>query len=429
MCSLSACQHLNVPVQSAEILAINVGGDTIIGADAITYQSDQALVTGGDARQISEIRGTQIPQIYQTYRSGTFELGVPMQKGAYDISLLFAEPDEIAVGERIFDVLIEGEPRIEHLDVQAARSDQIHAAFSHTIPAVTVNDGQLDLSFQAHTGKPILSGVVIRRHTPVDRSNLNLVWSDEFNRDGALDPNLWTHEIWKARTVNDEAQAYTDRPRNVRIEDGKLIIEAHKEAYDGAAYTSARIHSAGKGDLFYGRIEVRAKLPMGGGTWPAIWMMPTDRQRYAEVCSGPQDWDNDGFCAGWPNSGEIDIMEHVGNDPGVVHGTVHTKAYYWVNGKQRKGSVRPEAAGDAFHVYAIYWTEDRLVVSVDDTVYFTYLREDGADWQAWPFDHPYHLILNLAVGGNWGGADGGITASDFPQRLEIDYVRAYAWPE
>ena len=265
----------------------------------------------------------------------------------------------------------------------------------------------------------------MRQRQPTDTSPWALLWSDEFNKDGAVDADKWNIETWPARKVNNEDQTYTTRAKNLRIKDGLLVIEAHKEDYAGAKYSSARINSAGKMDILYGKLEVRARLPKGQGTWPAIWMMPTDPFRYATNC-GPSkvDWQGNGACDAWPNSGEIDIMEHVGYDPNIVHGTVHTKDYVWVHWSQRKGSIKLDNVHENFYRYGLEWTPDSLTTTVNDVPYFTYYR-DSDDWASWPFNHPFHVILNLAIGGDWGRAGGPIDNSAFPLRLEIDYVRAY----
>ncbi len=236
-----------------------------------------------------------------------------------------------------------------------------------------------------------------------------LVWSDEFDYTGLPDTDRWGYDVGGDGWGNSEAQFYTEsRAENARVENDVLVIEARKENVGGNAYTSARLVSRGKGDWTYGRIEVRAKLPSGRGTWPAIWMLPTD-------------WIyGDG---GWPDNGEIDIMEHVGFDPGRVHGSVHVNAFNHLLGNQ-KSSVKTVAdAETAFHVYAIEWTPGQLDFFIDETVYFRYVN-DNRGWTTWPFDHAFHLILNVAVGGTWGGQQG-IDDSIFPQRMEVDYVRVY----
>jgi beta-glucanase (GH16 family) len=324
----------------------------------------------------------------------------------------------------MFRVRAEGELVIDSLDVRGARDGKHHSALTRTATNVAVADGQLDLTFDALVGEPILNAVVVRQKVE-DTRDWTLVWEDEFDIDGAPDSLRWTPNIWPARKVNDEDQAYTDRRENVRVENGHLILEAHKEDYDGASYTSGRIHTQGKGDILYGRVEVRAKLPAGQGTWPAIWMLPSDPYRYATTCSDPDEWQGSPTCDAWPNSGEIDIMEHVGYDMNNVHGTVHNKAYYWINWEQRKGSVETVDATEAFHVYALEWTPERIDMFFDGARYFTYVNE-GTGWRAWPYDHPFNLILNVAVGGYWGRAGGPIDDTVFPVRMEVDYVRVFA---
>jgi len=231
------------------------------------------------------------------------------------------------------------------------------------------------------------------------------VWSDEFDK-SYIDPTKWSHEVNGDGGGNNELQYYTDLPTNSFIQDGKLIIKAIYENYQNRSFTSARIRSAQKGDWLYGRIEVKAKLPTGLGTWPAIWMLSTD-------------WSY----GGWPESGEIDIMEHVGYNPNVVHGSIHTLAYNHTIGTQKTATLPVPTATTDFHIYAIEWFEDHMDFYIDKNKYFTVTNENKG-WQYWPFDKRFHLILNLAVGGNWGGAQG-VEPADFPAQMEIDYVRIY----
>jgi len=232
-----------------------------------------------------------------------------------------------------------------------------------------------------------------------------LVWNDEF--DGQyINPNKWSWEINGDGGGNNELQYYTGSPTNSFIDNGKLIIKAIKENYNGKEYTSARLRSKDKGDWLYGRIEISAKVPTGRGTWPAIWMLSTD-------------WSY----GGWPESGEIDIMEHVGYDPNVIHGSIHTKAYNHTIGTQKTATMNIPTATTAFHKYAIEWFSDHIDFYIDQYKYFTFNNENSG-WQKWPFDKRFHLILNLAVGGNWGGVQG-IDANAFPAQMEVDYVRVY----
>jgi len=247
-----------------------------------------------------------------------------------------------------------------------------------------------------------------------------MVWQDEFNGP-EIDTAVWSFENGFIR--NQELQYYTqNRPQNARIEKGVLIIEAHKETFanpefdpngnnwktsrEQADYTSASLTTRGNKEWQYGRIEVRAQLPTGTGTWPAIWMLGQNLKR-----------------VGWPQCGEIDIMENVGFDPDVIHGTVHTQAYNHVKGTQRGNKINIEKPYERFYVYAIEWTPDKIDFFVGDTCHFTFINEHKSDAE-WPFDQPFHLKLNLAIGGGWGGKQG-IDETIFPQRLLIDYVRVY----
>jgi len=240
-----------------------------------------------------------------------------------------------------------------------------------------------------------------------------LIWSDEFDYEGLPNSQKWGYDVGGHGWGNNELQFYTEnRIENSWVTGGVLYVQARREQYSGSEYTSARLISKGKGDWTYGRFEIRARLPEGRGTWPAIWMLPTD-------------WTyGDG---GWPDNGEIDIMEHVGYNPGVIHASTHTDSYNHRLGTQKTATINMPDAQDEFHIYSLEWSADTIHVFIDSTKYFTQVN-DGSGWQAWPFDKDFHLILNLAIGGDWGGVQG-IDNSIFPQRLEIDYVRVYEWVE
>jgi len=237
-----------------------------------------------------------------------------------------------------------------------------------------------------------------------------LVWSDEFEHPGLPDSTRWAYDVGDGCPGlcgwgNEELQFYTDRRReNARVEDGHLVIEARKEPAGARAYTSARLVTRGRADWTYGRFEIRARLPSGRGTWPALWMLPTGNAY-----------------GGWPASGEIDIMEHVGFAPDSVHGSVHTAAYNHIRRTQSTARIAVPDAERAFHVYAVEWTPARIDFFVDGTRYHSFANEHTGP-EAWPFDRPFHLILNVAVGGMWGGMRG-VDETIWPQRLVVDYVR------
>jgi beta-glucanase (GH16 family) len=251
--------------------------------------------------------------------------------------------------------------------------------------------------------------VTLPQSTSTGPGARKLVWADEFDKAGLPDTTKWAYETGGNGWGNNEKQFYTSRrPENARIENGKLIIEARKEAYQGNQYTSARLLTRGKQTWTYGRIEARAKLPKGVGTWPAVWMLGTNLAR-----------------VGWPLGGEIDIMEHVGFDEGVVHGTIHSEAYNHVKKTEKGGSITVKDATSEFHTYAIDWTADQIDFYVDDQKYYSVQKATlGSSEAQWPFDQPFYLLLNVAVGGNWGGQKG-IDETIWPQRMEVDYVRVY----
>jgi len=236
-----------------------------------------------------------------------------------------------------------------------------------------------------------------------------LVWSDEFDYSGLPDAKKWSFDVEGNASGwgNNEDQFYTkDRLENTEVKGGFLTITARREDFQGKKYTSARLRTATKGDWLYGRMEIRAKLPEGRGMWPAIWMLPTD-------------W----HYGGWPASGEIDIMENVGYDPYVIVASAHTQAYNHVQGTQKNNKITIPDCYAKFHVYAVEWEATEYRVYVDNQLYFTF-KNEGTGFKEWPFDQRFHLLLNVAVGGNWGG-NKGIDDTIFPKSMVVDYVRVY----
>jgi beta-glucanase (GH16 family) len=244
---------------------------------------------------------------------------------------------------------------------------------------------------------------VVRK--PFDPAQWKLVWQDEFNSGEAPNPKYWSYEVGYIR--NQEAQYYTqDRRENARIENGKLIIEARRDNWEGKPITSASVTTKGKRPFLYGRMVVRAKVPTGRGTWPAIWTLGENIDQ-----------------VGWPKSGELDILENVGYDPDTVHANIHTEAYNHVKKTGKGSSIKNVKPYEAFHEYAVEWYPDRIEFFFDSSRYFVF-RKEGPGEDVWPFDKPQYLILNLAIGGAWGGQQG-IDETKFPHRFEIDWVRYY----
>ena len=234
-----------------------------------------------------------------------------------------------------------------------------------------------------------------------------LVWSDEFNTGSTPDTTKWMYNIGTGSNGwgNNEAQYYTSDATNARIENGNLVIEARKESKGGKNYTSARMITQGKASWTYGRFEIRAKLPKGVGTWPAIWMLGDNITT-----------------VGWPTCGEIDIMEHVGKEQDMVLWSTHSKLNNWSLGTQKTNKSIIEGVSTDFHIYKMEWSKDYIQFFVDGKLYYTSPNEGkGSDY--YPFNAPQFLLLNLAIGGNLGGPT--INDAIFPCRMEVDYVRVY----
>lgn len=235
-----------------------------------------------------------------------------------------------------------------------------------------------------------------------------LVWSDEFNGD-SLNLDDWNIEENGYGGGNNELQYYKDE--NVTLEDGHLVIKARKESFANHDYTSGRINTKYNQYFKYGIFEIRAKLPSGKGTWPAGWLLP-EFSSYGT----------------WPNSGEIDIFEHVGYEENVIHGTVHTESYNHNKGTQKGGQFTDFSdVTSEFHTYKIEWLPNKIIFYIDDIEYYTYDHTkfvSCAKENIWPFNRSFFIILNVAIGGDWGGAQG-IDDTIFPTEMRVDYVRVY----
>ncbi len=236
-----------------------------------------------------------------------------------------------------------------------------------------------------------------------ESSTWEMVWSEEFDYTGIPSETSWEYETGYVR--NKELQYYTDQERNVQVENGSCVIRAILE--NGDSITSGSINTFGKMDFLYGRIEVNAKIPSALGSWPAIWLLGTNRKD-----------------VGWPACGETDIMEHVGYDPLKIHANIHTKAYNHVLGTNKGQMIVVDSPWTDFHIYALEWYEDHMDFFYDDSLYFSYHNDGTGNNDTWPFDKPQYLLLNLAYGGSWGGLKG-VDTSLLPLTFEIDYVRYY----
>ena len=242
---------------------------------------------------------------------------------------------------------------------------------------------------------------------------LVLTWSDEFNGpDGSLpDPKKWVIETGGGGWGNNELETYTNRAQNVHIQNENLVITSIKETLTGAdgvtrPYTSARIKTAKLFEQKYGRFEARIKIPQGQGMWPAFWMLGNDIEK-----------------AGWPASGEIDIMENIGKEPSTVHGTIHGPGYSGDKGPSAAYTLPSGKFADDYHVFAVEWEPAAIRFYVDDNLYVTRTPADLPAGTKWVYDHPFFILLNVAVGGDWPGNPDQTTV--FPQTMLVDYVRVY----
>lgn len=234
----------------------------------------------------------------------------------------------------------------------------------------------------------------------------DLIWSDEFDYNGLPDESKWGYDLIDPSNDgwgNHEKQDYSNNLKNARVENGVLIIEAHKDRY----YSSARLVTRNKADWKYVKIDVKAKMPTGRGVWPAIWFMPTDNV---------YGW--------WPRSGEIDIVEMVGFDPCIVHSSFITNEYNWRLGREKSIWAEIEVPYEKFHVYSLEWDPDKAIILVDGIPAITFENDGLHKSTTWPFDQKFYLIMNIAIGGDWGGLFG-VDPTIFPQQMVVDYVRVY----
>lgn len=231
-----------------------------------------------------------------------------------------------------------------------------------------------------------------------------LVWQDEFEGD-EVNRDDWAFDLGRGSGGwgNHELQWYTDRPENIRTEDGILIIEAREEEFLRGDYTSGRMKTEGQHSWTYGRFEARIQIPFGQGIWPAFWLLGTEG-------------------GNWPNNGEIDVMENIGREPHIVHGTIHGPGYSGANGVGNPYRQASAPFSDDFHIYAVEWEAETIRWYVDDALTFTVTANDVPG--DWVYDHPFFIIINLAVGGDWPGDPNETTT--FPQQMRVDYVRVYA---
>ena len=285
-----------------------------------------------------------------------------------------------------------------------AELESISGDYEYTYTNPGINTYTIYVYAYSSTGHSISTSESITVY--VEESDPVASWSEEFNIDGLPNSENWIYEIGTGCPDlcgwgNGESQYYTDRVENVKVENGLLKITAKTESYNGSNYTSARIISRDKYEFQYGRVDIRAKLPTGAGTWPALWMLGANHQS-----------------VGWPACGEVDIMEHWGHNPTVISGAIHTPDSFgdtWT-----KGETIVSDYSTQFHIYSINWTSEKIEFFVDDNIFYTYNPSPKTETN-WPFDAPAFFILNVAMGGSWFDIDPNFVEST----MEVDYIRVY----
>jgi hypothetical protein len=395
------------------VTRIVAGPSTLVDARGHRWLPDSGHLGGQSSVTSAGIEGTSSQGIYQHERWGMrgYIIQVPAS-ATYAINLYLAETRFSRPRQRVFDVTAEGVVKASNVDIveSAGRNHAYHVSFT-----AAVTDGQLDLGFINKIDQAKVNGIEVaflRRSTVSPR----LVWSDEFNgaRNSPVDSHRWRHETGGAWGEG-ELQSYTSRRSNSHQDGrGRLMIVARAERFRGMDsitrdHTSARISTQGRYSFRYGTFEARLRMPVGRGLWPAFWALGDDIDE-----------------VGWPECGEIDVMEHLGQEPTTATGTIHgprddggADADY----KPGRSVVHTTPLAQEFHTYGAQWLPGSIQLSFDGRPYWSITAADLPAGSRWVFDHPFFLILNIAVGGEWAGSPDASTT--FPQALLVDYVRVY----
>jgi beta-glucanase (GH16 family) len=393
------------------VARIVAGPRPLVDARGHRWLPDSGYLGGWSSVTNARIEGTSSQSIYQHERWGMGGYLIPVPAPAtYAINLYLAETTFSTPGQRVFDVSAEGVVTASDVDIieAAGRNHAYHVSF--TAP---VTDGRLDLGFVDKIDHAKVNGIEVAflRHSTAAR---RLVWSDEFNGvpNSSVDGRRWRHETGGA-WGDGELQSYTPRKTNSHQDGrGRLRIVARAERFRGTDsitrdYTSARISTKDRYSFRYGLFEARLQMPVGRGVWPAFWALGTDIDR-----------------VGWPRCGEIDVMEHLGQEPTTASGTIHgprddggANADY----KPGRSVVHTTPLARAFHTYGVQWLPGSIQFSFDGRPYWSITAADLPEGSRWVFDHPFFLVLNIAIGGPWAGRPDASTT--FPQALLVDYVR------
>jgi beta-glucanase (GH16 family) len=392
---------------------ISTSPRAFVDAAGRRWSPDAGYLGGRSAVTDAHVEGTSSPAIYRHERSGMRAYRVPVPApGTYAVDLYLAETTFSQPGQRVFDVSAEGRVAASGVDIVAA-AGRNHA--HHVIFTVAVTDGRLDLGFLGEVRDAKVNGIevaFVRSSTAARR----LVWSDEFDgpENAPVDRRRWRHEVGGAWGEG-ELQAYTSRAANAHQDGrGNLVIVTRAERFRAADavtrdYTSARLSTKGTFSFRYGTFEARLRTPAGKGLWPAFWALGTDIDR-----------------SGWPACGEIDVMENLGHEPRKASGTLHGPRSGGVAGEDYEPGFSVAHAAplsQGFHTYAVRWLPGSIEFLFDGRRYGAITPADLPAGSRWVFDHPFYLVLNVAVGGRWAGSPDATTT--FPQAMYVDHVRVY----
>jgi beta-glucanase (GH16 family) len=405
-----AAQPATDPAVAAGTWRISTSSRPVYDALGHVWRADAFATGGRRERPAIAPRHTASPQLYRTRRAGVPGYSIPVgRSGTYAVVIYLAEDGDVPVGSALFDVLAEG----RRVGTVVGRTTNAGLP-NHVVFTAPVRDGRLDLRFAARRSAPQVSAIKVTR---MSRSAAPAAtrWRDEFAGPAgrSVDRRRWAFDLGVGGTPgwgNDELQTYTSRRENIALDGaGHLAITARREQHadaDGVtrSYTSARIQTHGRYAFTYGAVAARLKMPAGGGIWPSFWAVGDNVYR-----------------VGWPKAGEIDVVEILHSDPMLAWGSLHGPAPgggpFAVS--REVALAQPATAG--FHVYAMLWVPGAIQMRFDGRPYATYTPEDLGRARTWVFDHPFHLILNVAVGGRTAGA---LTeATPFPTTMLVDWVR------
>lgn len=379
-------KNLAAKSYGAGIMQININATNIGKKDG-----DKLSITGTNAAGVA-VRGS----VFKTAKGWAYEVAVPFPAG-------FTPEHGKIIGFQAQSNGASAKDRDSKLIwSKADTSDQSYQNPALFGQGIFFKVGSTDIPVPLNLANDISS--VFKKEGAVGKTGKKIVWADEFDYTGEPDMTKWGYDAPDVGKYNEELQLYTQSRDNSQVANGILTISALKDK--AGKWTSARLYTRGKADKTYGYIEVRAKLPAGKGTWPAIWMMPTS-DTYGS----------------WPASGEIDIMENVGFDPDKIHTSIHTKSFNHRIGTQKTRSAYVKGVSSDFHTYAIEWTPKAVFWYVDDKPFYSF-ENTGKGSAEWPFDKPFYIILNVAMGGTWGGMQG-VDPSIAKADMLVDYVRVY----